>query len=210
MLDLKAIEAVTVNEEPWQWAVVEDVFPADDNAVGLCREFPEDGFRWFFSDSGHKRFRYWGRFLVEPGSDSIANPDDLTPRWRAFAEEVLLSPEYRQAVGNAIGRDLSGAEMEATFWRYDPGCWFSAHVGSSDRIVNQVIYFNEEWSPEDGGYLRILASDDMDDAAAQIQPLLGRSVLIVRSDGSWHAIDPVSLHRGPSRQTVVVSFRTGA
>lgn len=208
MLDLAAIEKATVHDEPWRWAVVDGVFSSNEEALALTREFPVDGFRWFFSGSGAKRYRYWGRLLVEPGATTLASRSDLTPRWQAFVEDVLLSTAYRTAVGTAIGRDLSDAHMEATCWRYDPGCWFSAHVGSPDRIVNQVFYFNEHWVPEDGGYLRVLAAPDAPAPAAEIEPILGRSALIIRSDNSWHAIDPVTVHRGPSRCTVVVSFRT--
>jgi hypothetical protein len=59
--------------------------------------------------------------------------------------------------------------------------------------LNPFIYLSEsDWRPEDGGCLRILCSDDLDDVAAEIPPALDTSILFVRSDTSWHGYQRVT------------------
>lgn len=205
MLDLASLSGADVHETPWRWSYLEQVWSAPEAAARLAEAFPEEGFKWFCRPEGPKQFRYWGRFLIQPDATAVHDPRELNAEWLDFAGE-LLSADYRAAVGKAIGTDLSDAVMEATFWRYEPGCWFTGHTGSPERIVNQVFYFNPTWPAEWGGYLRVLRSGVMDDVAAELAPLLGRSALIVRGDNSWHAIPPVTMAAPRSRQTVVVSF----
>ena len=205
MLDLAAVAGAEVHDTPWRWGYLDQIWSSEEAARSLAGEFPRAGFTWFCQREGPKRFRYWGRFLIEPDAATVHDPDELGAGWLGFARE-LLSADYRAAVGKAIGADLSEAVMEATFWRYEPGCWFTGHTGSPARIVNQVFYFNPVWPPEWGAYLRVLRSAADDDVAEELAPLLGRSALIVRSDDSWHAIPPVTMAAPGSRQTVVVSF----
>ena len=205
MLDLTSLAGAEIHDTPWRWGYLDRIFSSRDDAAKLAADFPESGFRWFCRTDGPKQFRYWGRFLVEPDATAVHDPRELGAGWLDFANE-LLSDGYRAAVGSAIGEDLSDAVMEATFWRYEPGCWFTGHTGSAARIVNQVFYFNPEWPPDWGGYLRVLHGPGMADVATELAPLLGRSALIVRSDDSWHAIPPVTTAAPRSRQTVVVSF----
>jgi SM-20-related protein len=205
MLDLACLAAADVRDTPWRWAYLDTVWSAPETAARLSADFPDAGFKWFCRDTGPKRFRYWGRFLLQPDSGRVHDPGELAPGWLDFAD-VLLSADYRRSLSKAIDIDLSDAVMEATFWRYEPGCWFTGHTGSPERIVNQVFYFNPEWPADWGGYLRVLHGPEMDDVSEELAPLAGRSALIVRSDHSWHAIPPVTLEAPGSRQTVVVSF----
>jgi SM-20-related protein len=205
MLHLSQISNTEIQDSPWRWGLAEDIWASDDQGILLTSEFPRSGFTWFCTTEGPKQLRYWGRFLVQPGENFVRETENLHPAWIDFAAEII-SGEYRAAVGDTIGVDLTDAIMEATFWRYEPGCWFSGHTGKSERIVNQVFYFNTEWPEDWGGSLRILRSPDMNDTAVQIAPTLGRSAFIVRSDNSWHAISPVTIAAPRSRQTVVVSF----
>lgn len=205
MLDLTSLAAAKIHDTPWRWGYLDRIWSATGDAAGLAADFPAAGFTWFCRTEGPKRFRYWGRFLIQPGATTVHDPHELGAGWPDFASE-LLSAEYRAALGSAIEEDLSDAVMEATFWRYEPGCWFTGHAGSPARIINQVFYFNPEWPADWGGYLRVLHGPGMDDVTEELAPLLGRSALIVRGDASWHAIPPVTTAAPRSRQTVVVSF----
>ena len=56
----------------------------------------------------------------------------------------------------------------------------------------QMFYFNQEWDSNWGGCLRILKDDNADSVFQEIPPLLNTSVILVRSDNSWHTVTPVS------------------
>jgi len=86
------------------------------------------------------------------------------------------------------GRGLV-VDVAACLYRKDH--WLGPHTDRPHRIATQVIYLNEEWNLEDGGQLRLLHSDRIEDIGAEVAPQLNTSVVIRRSERSWHAVMPV-------------------
>jgi len=62
------------------------------------------------------------------------------------------------------------------------------------------------WKQEWSGALRILCSSDIDDCAREVLPRAGVSVIMVRTDLSWHAVSAVQSTSGQSRKVLLVHF----
>lgn len=136
------------------------------------------------------------RFLNYSSDSSQYKQGDLTPLWKKLIEEIT-SQKYRQLVSHIIKCDLSDSHLEINLWRYNNGCWLSAHTDKPNKVATQLFYFNSDWHATWGGALQILNSNSSTDVYQKIYPTLGCSVILVRSDQSWHAVD---LQRSP--QTV--------
>ncbi|MGH9761322.1 MAG: 2OG-Fe(II) oxygenase, partial [Blastocatellia bacterium] len=106
---------------------------------------------------------------------------------------------------------LTQVPIEINVFHYGPGAWLGPHADLMDKLVTHVLYFNKKWRSKDGGCLQILRSQDSEDVAAEINPTVGNSVVIVRSESSWHSVgrvrDGISLSR---RSATVTFYRPGS
>jgi Rps23 Pro-64 3,4-dihydroxylase Tpa1-like proline 4-hydroxylase len=202
-LQLAALTQASLTRDPYPHAVVTGLFdPAHRHA--LAATFPTDHFR-IVSGGAEKRYRYDARPLVAFGRDEVLFPDDLSPEWRALGE-ALASPEYRKALGELTGLDLTDAAFEANVFHYGPRCLLDPHPDLPDKIVTHVLYFNETWDSADGGCLRILRSSDPDDYVTEVLPLVGSSAVIVRAENSWHGVPAVRRGVARSRRSLTATF----
>ena len=92
--------------------------------------------------------------------------------------------------------------MSSTMGRAAP--WMRTRP--AQKLATHVVYFNSTWNQADGGRLRILRSADTEDVAAELLPIVGNSVVIVRSENSWHCVSRVVNHAASSRRSVTVTF----
>ncbi len=179
-------------------------------AKALADSYPHDHFKTLSGHDGEKQFLYEARSLIGMGAATAAYGGELGKAWLELAHD-LLSPEYRAAMSLLVGHDLTAAPVEVNVFHYGPGSSLGPHLDLPEKIVTHVLYFNRAWDPADGGCLSILRSKDPNDVAATIQPLAGNSSVLVRSDRSWHAVQPVVEGSRKSRRSVTVTFyRTGA
>jgi hypothetical protein len=204
LINLDHIGHHRLETDPYRWAAIKDLFNPADAAL-LSATYPCDHFKLVASHDGEKEYRYEARALIEMGANLVAYPDDLSDAWRALAGD-LLSPEYRAAMTALTGYDLTRAPMEANVFHYGPGGTLGAHKDLPEKLVTHVLYFNRSWNSADGGCLRILRSADCNDLVAEIQPIVGNSSVIVRSENSWHAVSRVVSHSASSRRSVTVTF----
>lgn len=204
MIDLIRMERSTLSTEPYEWAYVGELF-APHEAAMLATSFPRDHFKTVVGYDGEKGYEYEARALIAMGANAPSHAEDLSPAWRRLAECLLL-PDYRGAVSRLSGRDLSSLTMEVNVFHYGPGAWLGPHLDLREKIVTHVFYFNEGWNKEDGGCLNILRSPDLSDVAACVEPVVGNSALLVRSEKSWHAVSPVVRGCHVSRRSMVITF----
>lgn len=173
------------------------------HARQLAESFPTTGFLDREGSDGEKTWRNRVRNLI-PIGEASANLDGLAPAWRRLAA-ALLAPAYRRAVSHATGADLSALALDANFFRYDPGHWLGPHLDIASKVVTQLFYFNLEWPADWGGDLRLLHSQCSEDVFRSVSPAAGTSVILVRSDRSWHEVAPVA-GAGAERCSLQVSF----
>jgi hypothetical protein len=204
LLNLAQIRHHGLETEPYRWAAIKDLFNPND-AARLAATYPCDHFKLVAAHGGEKDYEYEARPLIGMGANVIAYPGELSDAWRALAAD-LLSPEYRAAMTALTGCDLTRAPMEVNVFHYGPGASLGAHPDLPDKVVTHVLYFNRSWNSADGGCLTILRSADSADVAAVIQPIVGNSAVLVRSDNSWHAVSRVVNPSASSRRSVTVTF----
>jgi Rps23 Pro-64 3,4-dihydroxylase Tpa1-like proline 4-hydroxylase len=206
ILNLDAIRSTALHADPFEWALIDGAIdPAD--AAALLASFPEEDFWLIEDDDGEKAYSYAARPLVTLGADRIASLSALAPSWVRLGEE-LLSPSYRHALEELIGRSLDRALMEASMWRWDADAQLGPHRDMAEKIVTQVFYLSNGWDPEWGGCLRILRSGDGADVAAELPPANGTASVLVRSESSWHSVSPVrDAARQPRRSVIVTWFQ---
>ena len=201
---LSQIEQRSLETEPYEWSFAGGLFAPED-ATSLIATFPRDHFKTVQGYDGEKGYEYEARALINMGAETPAHVESLSAAWRQLAYD-LLSPAYRLAIARLVGRDLTSTPFEANVFHYGPGAWLGPHVDLKEKILTHIFYFNESWNKEDGGSLAILRSPEMTDAVARVMPVAGNSVLLVRSDKSWHAVAPVAKGCRHSRRSMTVTF----
>lgn len=204
MIDLNRISRTRLETEPYQWVGIDELFSPED-AAELAATFPRDHFKRVADRVGEKKYEYEIRALIRMGERSISRPARLSGAWQALADDCL-SPAYRAAMSSLTGIDLGTAELEVNVFHYPPGGVHGAHTDHRDKIVTHVLYFNESWNDEDGGCLTVLRSSDVKDITRTVSPLVGNSVVLVRSDNSWHAVSPVADSSRLSRRSMTITF----
>ncbi|MEV3854259.1 2OG-Fe(II) oxygenase [Streptomyces sp. NPDC050095] len=118
---------------------------------------------------------------------------------------TLASPAYRAQIARLTGVPLDTARLSLNLWEYAGGDWLSPHVDKPEKLVTQIFYLSDGWTPADGGQLLVLDGPDVTHTVAAHTPLLGTSAVLVRSDDSWHAVrSPAST--APGRRSLTATF----
>lgn len=204
MIDLTKLTPEALSTEPYRWAFVGGLFSRAD-AEALARTFPRDHFKTVSGYDGEKGFEYEARSLVGMGAGEPTHAARLSEAWRRLAAD-LLSDEYRAALSRMTGVELSGLRMEANVSHYGARAWLGPHVDLADKVLTHVLYFNDVWDVEDGGCLTVLRSGKMEDVVRIVPPIVGNSVVLVRSEDSWHAVSRVREGCRNSRRSLTVTF----
>ncbi|MEO8028129.1 MAG: 2OG-Fe(II) oxygenase [Bryobacteraceae bacterium] len=204
MLNFSRLEQSELETTPFEWKFIDQLFAAED-AAAIAATFPRDHFKDVAGYDGEKGYIYASRSLVHMGATSPSHADHLSAPWRALAAD-LVSPAYRAAMSKLTRRDLSACPMEVNVIHYGPGAWLGPHLDLKAKLATHVLYFNEEWRREDGGCLGILGSSNPADLVAEIDPIVGNSALIVRSEKSWHTVSRVDSRCRLSRRSMNVIF----
>jgi Rps23 Pro-64 3,4-dihydroxylase Tpa1-like proline 4-hydroxylase len=204
MLDLTRITSRTLETEPYSWAMIDNLY-TPENAALLAETYPRDHFKTLSGKDAEKEYLYDARSLLGLGADTVSYPEELSAAWRELAHD-LLSPEYRAAMSQLTGYDLTAAPVEANVYHYGPGSCLGPHLDMPIKLVTHVLYFNAEWDLKDGGNLTILRSKNEDDVASVIPPIVGSSAVLVRSERSWHAVQRVVESCRRSRRCVTITF----
>jgi hypothetical protein len=208
MLDVTVISRHDLQSEPYDWAEVDGLFTRQ-GAAALAAAYPRDHFKTLSGHDGEKQFLYESRSLIGMGATAPSFGDQLAAPWIELARD-LLSPEYRSAMSLLTDYDLTASPIEVNVFHYGPGSSLGPHLDLPSKLVTHVLYFNKGWNPADGGCLSILRSKNPEDVAATILPLVGNSSVLVRSDRSWHAVQPVVGGKKSRRSVTVTFYRPGS
>lgn len=203
MIDLNRISRQRLQTQPYSWAAIDKLFAPDD-AAALAESFPCDHYKTVLY-YGERDYEYEARGLIGMGAGIVTFPEELSEAWLTLAHD-MLSPAYRIALSQLTGLDLTAAPMEVNVFHYGPGANLGPHPDLEDKIVTHILYFNQSWNRKDGGCLNILRSSDPADVAAEIEPIVGNSAVVVRSQKSWHAVSRVVDGCRLSRRSLTATF----
>lgn len=172
LLDYEMLRHTPLEKEPYDWLIVPS-FVRPEALEAVIADYPA---------------------VPGPGSHP---PCMLEIRGR-FSDlmEELDGPEFREAVEEKFGIDLSDRPTMYTVRGYCRKSDGKIHTDSETKIITVLLYMNWSWEA-DGGRLRILRSgEDLDDFAAEVPPHGGTLLVFRRSDTSWHGHEPFE---GPRR-----------
>lgn len=203
MIDLSQILRQSLQKEPYSWGAIGNIFSPKD-AAALAATFPRDHFKTVLY-YGERDYEYDARSLIGMGADTISFPQELSEAWLELGRD-LLSPSYRVAMSLLTGRDLTTAPVEVNVFHYGAGANLGPHPDLDDKIVTHILYFNSDWNRQNGGCLTILRSADPGDVAAEVEPVVGNSAVVVRSEKSWHAVSRVVKGCTVSRRSLTATF----
>ena len=204
MIDLTRLTPQTLSNEPYRWAFIDRLFSPVDCAA-LVETFPRDHFKTVEGYDGEKGYQYEARSLIAMGANAPTHQQFLSPAWQHLAAD-LMSPDYREAMSRLTGVDLAAMPIEANVFHYGRSAWLGPHVDLADKVITHIFYFNEVWDESDGGCLTILGGGAMNQTVKVIPPLAGNSVVVVRSENSWHAVSQVRENCRSSRRSLTVTF----
>ncbi len=116
---------------------------------------------------------------------------------KAFAEMIkeLEGEEVRKTFEEKFEMDLSSNPTMITarcMCRAKDG---KVHTDSRTKIITVLIYLNQDWE-NDGGKLRLLRSQNLNDSIMEVPPNAGTIITFLNTTNAWHGHESYS---GPRR-----------
>jgi Rps23 Pro-64 3,4-dihydroxylase Tpa1-like proline 4-hydroxylase len=193
---LSSIHAASLELSPWRYAHLERAIPIDlaEDLISCFDRAP-------LSPCEKVRAGKSYRFSMATLTLDAPIPGALWPQ----ALATFDGRAYRDALGSLAGVGLRDAPVSFHLWEYAENDWLSPHLDKAEKLVTQVIYLTQGWREGAGGRLLILERDELTSAVRRIPPLLGSATVLVRSDSSWHAVEPV-VPGSPRRRSMTVTY----
>lgn len=219
MLNFDTIRSTPMQQVPYRYAVIENLVPKEAS-LQLEATFPQKQFRL---STGEGYSYLWGQLLAN--SENISSIYKFNDRWRQRINEgrltsdlgnlsstwsqliqELWSPAYREALEKMSGLELRNCPMVIGFRRYNSGHCQRPHTDEPTKVLTHLLFFNQQWSKDWGGCLRILFDSQRESTYKDIFPLSESSVAIARSENSWHMVTPVTSPASVCRLALRVAF----
>lgn len=189
------------HRQPYRWIELTNTLSEPHKSV-LVKNYPDDSYTSIMESGSARNYNYDARAFVSM-EGKIPNWGHLHLTWYKLAE-YLLSPRYREFIRQITGISLDNLVMEANLYKYGWGHHMDAHTDMDTKVLTHVIYFNEDWNENDGGNLRILYSNNVYDVSRIVTPNIGNSVILIRSDNSWHCVENTNVEK--TRRCMTVTF----
>lgn len=210
MLNLEAIRNGVMQEYPYNWIFFDNLISQTQlielrNSFPLIEIFPK-------REKPHHRpaiivYDEAEEFADEHTKKILYYPSkSLSNIWQALVEE-LHSSAYRASIAKLTRLNLEQQLIRVSLSRLDP-IVNGSHSDSEGITLTHLLYFGrEDWKTEWGGCLQILLNEQLESIFQEIPPRNGMSIVIVRSENSWHNVSPVSSQEASQdRLTVIVRF----
>lgn len=196
-----------VYNEPFPHMVV-DGFGDEAQLRDIVRNWPQDGWQYKAVRTSIKYGMAETVWMPQAARDFIAAlhaPEFMARLGEAFGMELHPDPQY--AIGHLEGGGLhmiprgGHLGMHVDFDRHPKKQW--------RRVLNLLVYLNEDWDDEWGGALRIEYQDGR--LAKSVAPRFNRAVAFATSDHSWHGHPaPLRCPQGHSRKSVAIYYYSKA
>ncbi|MHC5931656.1 2OG-Fe(II) oxygenase [Nostoc sp.] len=209
MLNLDAIRNGVMQEYPYQWILFDNLIPKSQlielrNSFPPIEVFPK-------REKPHHRpaivvYDDTEEFIDESRKKNYYPSTSLSSIWQSLVEE-LHSSAYRESIAKLTGLNLEQQFISIFLSRLDP-IVNASHSDSEGIILSHLLYFGrEDWETEWGGCLQILLNEQLESLFQEIPPRNGNSVVLVRSENSWHNVSPVSSpEASQDRLNILVRF----
>jgi len=171
-IDVEAVGRASVSREPFSWFMVPG-FVKRDALDAINADFPA---------------------VAHAGSFPLPTLK-YGPAFERFMD-AIRGPEFRQAVGERLGLDLSTRPTMVTVRGISAERDGQIHTDSVTKLVTVLIYMNGKWEAP-GGRLRLLRSpDNLNDVIAEVPPDEGTLLVFENRPNAWHGFEAFA---GPRR-----------
>lgn len=190
MINPKSILNVERAEQPFPFYKYKNLI--DPIAMAkLLSEYPSWGFQSVSKNNIDKSYSFSINNLIIEDKLTEAY-DNLSPIWKTFIDS-LANPDYKVLIGQSIGRDILNKKISIAFYQFNDSNWVSPHLDKKNKLFTQLFYFNDQWSEEWGGQLKLLKYPDKENNDfLSILPNNSHSILLPRTDAAWHMVNPVT------------------
>ncbi len=162
LLDIAAFENTPLQHEPFDYLIARQVLSAEALAQ-INRDYPD----------------------IEVPANFVARDLRHGPAFRALLDE-LEGHAFQAAVARKFDIDLQHSEKTITVRRYSEPSDGHIHTDHWSKLITVLMYFNPEWT-QAGGRLRLLRNrHDIEDYAAEAEPVGGTLLAFRRSNRSFH------------------------
>jgi len=175
--------------DPYAHCRVSDVFPVD---------LAESVLAWFETEAPWARLpgHHAGHGSFDLGS--VKTPDEIAP-----VNSPLLFQSWRESLDGLLALPL-GKLLEARAHHATPGEAVGIHNDNDQGTMRFIVHFNRGWSPDSGGYMTLIRSDNPLDLDRRIiPPRHNTGIVLPLGLHSYHAVGDMT--RG-DRYTIVYTF----
>ena len=186
------VARAVAHDYPFRWIETPGIFdPAI--AAELSRTFPDEALTLHerVEKFAEKQYRMRSLVVADVHDAACGQPGFVVSKTWTAVQSWLLSPGYRASVELLTNLDLSRTKVQVRLCSYDSSHWMGPHTDRPETRATHVIYLSREWDSIYGGALQLHCSPAADDVARRVYPLWNTGVLLVRSDESWHSVEPV-------------------
>lgn len=166
VLDLGAIDASPLQRDPFDYLVVPGCIQPDELAA-INYDYPD---------------------IDRPGNLNLEDTS-FGPRFQQFLDE-LEGPEFAEHVGRKFGLDLSECPTTVTVRKYCERSDGNIHTDHPSKVITVLVYFNENWTNQEGQLRMLRSESNIEDYAAEVPPLGGTLLAFRRTAHSFHGHKP--------------------
>jgi len=163
MLRLDALRDAPLEHDPFEYVIVKE-FIDRKKLKDVLADYPD---------------------VPGPGSHPPAGLK-IAGHFKDLMDEIL-DGDFRKAVEDKFDIDLTNRPAMYTvrgFCRARDG---KIHTDSKTKIITVLLYMNDESWESSTGRLRLLRNDsDLENYAAEVEPVGGTLLIFKRADNSWH------------------------
>lgn len=141
---------------------------------------------------------------VRSDGEQRADAERLPEPWARLCA-ALDGPDFRAALGEHVGLDLTEDRTEVGIYAHDAGDGVTVHRDKQHKSLSCIVYLDDGWDPAWGGGFCLYAADDLDVPVRRLLPAAGQVVAFAPRDDSWHAVDPLR-PGAPTRRTLQIEF----
>ena len=198
-LDITSLSQLFASSQPFPHVIIDNFLPLEV-ATRIRDEFP--GFQQMERDSMQS---YERKIAMRPGVPGC--PDSATRALYALNSHEMIN--FLEALSGISGLlpdpHFHGAGLQQT----RRGGKLGVHIDFNwheklklDRRLNVLIYLNQDWQEDWGGYLE-LWNEDMSQMIHKVLPVFNRCVIFATSDISYHGLpDPLRCPENESRKQI--------
>jgi SM-20-related protein len=108
----------------------------------------------------------------------------------------LESPELTEELSRKFGTDLHPFPRLTTIMKKSQPKYGAIHTDGPSKVMTMLVYMNDNWSPQEGGRLRVLYDgENFEPYKVEVPPVMGTVFAFLRGEKSWHGHQPFAGER---------------